>query len=76
MAKGDFIEVLANMGGNAITKRVTAEKQGRVIEQGWETTAKSQWFVAQEKTRGGTTVREVRFAAEQIISIEVVMKEV
>jgi len=76
MAKGDFIEVVAVIGNTTGSYRVTAEKQGRSVESEWGKEGNQQWYVIQERTRGGTVIQEQRCAVASIVAITIVKKEV
>jgi hypothetical protein len=76
MAKDDYVEVTATVGSDPVTWTIRAEKQGRNVDTAWEKDGNMQWFVIQEKTRGGTVVRENRCNAAAIIALTIVKKEV
>jgi len=76
MAKDDYIEITAIVGGHDLAYRVVAGKQGRTVDGEWSKDGNLQWYVAQEKTRGGTVTKQVAFAATSIVAITIVKKEV
>ena len=74
MAKGDYVQVVVR--GAVQVYEVTVEKQGRVVEDRWDQDGKIQWFVVEEKTRGGTLTRTMRFPATEILAISTFRKEI
>ena len=76
MAKGDMVKAYVRSGGQyAIQTGMQVVVQGRSLGYEWEKDGNLQWFVIREKTRGGTTTREVRVAAAELMYFEAELKE-
>jgi hypothetical protein len=73
MAKGDTVTVTTKSGiGDFV---VEAQQLGRKIGYAWEKQGTNHWLVVREVTRGGTTVREMIFALDEVVSIDMKAKE-
>lgn len=63
--RGDWVEIVVDLGDSTRTYRVEATRAGRRVEV---TTGRGVVEVS-EVTRGGTTVRSARFMAPRVIAL-------
>lgn len=76
MAKGDSVTVLVRAGDTIVPYRLEASQNGRNVSFYIGTEDKIVWIVVRETTRGGTTVWEDRFRADEVVGLRRSAREI
>lgn len=69
MALGDKITIVYKTGVGTEAGSISATKEGRVVEWRLEKDTGLHWLIVEERTRGGTVIRESRFAAPEVVAV-------